>query len=88
MKSTIEELWYEYVQEREEWGKDREERRLNEELFACSEVLRGTMSDPQKQLLAQYDDALNAMYARESVLAFKSGVAFATNMIVEALQSK
>ena len=74
MANILEDLWYGNIIPMEDSGRKNEQvKKLSTLMSKYRENLSETLNDSQKELLAKYDDAVNAMYAEIEKDAFIYG---------------
>ena len=89
MANILEDLWYGNIIPLEDSGwKNEQVKKLSTLMSKYRDEVVDSLSDPQKELLMKYDDAVNAMYAEFEKEAFVSGFKLGCRIISETLDTK
>ena len=88
MKNILEELWYGNIIPMEHSiGGNAHIKKLINLMGKNRENLSGTLNDSQKELLAKYDDAVNAMYGEIEKNAFMYGFRLGSRIVSDTFRN-
>lgn len=81
---VIKDLWNSHLSQ-QPCEKTKEEEELMEMAVDCQERLLASLTDEQKEIFEEYTELSNALSAMTAERAFKTGVSFGTEYILETL---
>ena len=88
MANILEDLWYGNIIPMEDSGRKNEQvKKLSTLMSKYRENLSETLNDSQKELLAKYDDAVNAMYAEIEKDAFIYGFKLGGRLVSDTFRN-
>ena len=84
MKTTLERLWNEYLEDECAVIETEEEREKTKKVSELHKKIDDLLNDDQKAILEEYADDLHALDALFSKKAFIKGCGFAFSFVIEA----
>lgn len=82
---VIKDLWNSHLSQ-QPCEKTKEEEKLIKMTLECQEKLMASLTDEQKLIFEEYTELSNALGAMSAESAFKKGVSFGTEYILETLE--
>lgn len=82
---VIKDLWNSHLSQ-QPYKKTKEEEELTETAVECQERLLASLTDEQKEIFEEYTELSNSLGAMSAERAFKKGVSFGTEYILETLE--